>query len=101
MTPERWRTVKDVFHQASSLPPELRPALLDRKCASDPALRADIESLLATLESNGDALERSALDHAGIAPHSAAAAPARDSRPLLWAVAGLIIVAIAAALLLR
>jgi WD40 repeat protein len=39
--------VQDLFDQAVALPPERRPAFLETVCAGDPALRAEVESLLA------------------------------------------------------
>jgi tetratricopeptide (TPR) repeat protein/predicted Ser/Thr protein kinase len=46
MDPERWQKVKEVFHAALELRPEERPAYLDRKCAEDSELRAEVERLL-------------------------------------------------------
>jgi len=46
MTAENWERVKEVLHQAMQLPPEQRSQLLDETCASDPVLRAEVESLL-------------------------------------------------------
>jgi serine/threonine protein kinase/Tol biopolymer transport system component len=46
MTPERWQTLSNVLYQALQLAPEDRPAFLDRACASDSALRQELESLL-------------------------------------------------------
>jgi hypothetical protein len=39
--------VKHVFDQVSELPPIERAAFLDRECAGEPQLRAEVESLLA------------------------------------------------------
>lgn len=47
MTPERYQQVKRVFAEASALLPTERAAYLDRKCADDVDLRAEVESLLA------------------------------------------------------
>lgn len=47
MTPERWRQVKAVFHEASESAPADVPGLLDERCGADTALRAEVESLLA------------------------------------------------------
>jgi serine/threonine protein kinase/Tol biopolymer transport system component len=46
MTPERWQTLSNVLYQALELAPGDRPAFLDRACASDTALRQELESLL-------------------------------------------------------
>jgi eukaryotic-like serine/threonine-protein kinase len=48
MTPERWQQIRDVLEKALSLAPEQRSALLDRACASDSALRKEVETLLAS-----------------------------------------------------
>src|SRR5262249_18237404 len=50
MTPQCWRTVKTVFHEATALAPADRAEVLDRACASDPELRAEVERLLAADE---------------------------------------------------
>src|SRR5687768_16787778 len=39
--------VRDLYTEAAELPAEQRCALLDQRCAGDPALRAEVESLLA------------------------------------------------------
>src|SRR5262245_62086732 len=39
--------VQNLFDQAVALPPERREAFLEGACAGDPALRAEVESLLA------------------------------------------------------
>jgi eukaryotic-like serine/threonine-protein kinase len=44
--PERWRRVEDLFHQALGRPPQERAAWLDRECANDLDLRAEVRSLL-------------------------------------------------------
>ncbi|MFZ4575098.1 MAG: serine/threonine protein kinase, partial [Phycisphaerales bacterium] len=43
--------VEDLFHEASALPKAQRGEFLDRHCSADPALRAQVERLLATEES--------------------------------------------------
>ena len=47
MTPERWRTIEGLFHQARERTPAERDAFLARACAHDAALRHEVESLLA------------------------------------------------------
>jgi serine/threonine protein kinase len=47
MTPERWQQVKEVVADAAALPGEERPAWLAARCAGDPELRQEVESLLA------------------------------------------------------
>ena len=46
MTPERWQKLSNVLYQALELAPGDRSAFLDRACASDSALRRELESLL-------------------------------------------------------
>ena len=58
-TPEQWRRVCDVFDAVADLAPGERPAALARHCsdphgAPDPALRAEVEALLAA--DDGDSL---------------------------------------------
>jgi serine/threonine protein kinase/Flp pilus assembly protein TadD len=43
----RWTRLKDVFAEALDLPEADRAAFLDGACAGDPALRAEVEALLA------------------------------------------------------
>ena len=43
----RWNRLEQMFYAALALPHEERAQFLDRECADDPALRAEVESLLA------------------------------------------------------
>jgi eukaryotic-like serine/threonine-protein kinase len=47
MKPEQWQQAREVLADAVELKPEDRPALLDRACSSDHALRREVERLLA------------------------------------------------------
>ncbi len=47
MEPERWRKIEDLFHAALERDESQRPAFLNQACAGDPALRDEVESLLA------------------------------------------------------
>jgi eukaryotic-like serine/threonine-protein kinase len=47
MTPDRWRQITEVFHLARACEATARAALLDDACDGDPALRADVEEMLA------------------------------------------------------
>jgi serine/threonine protein kinase len=47
MTPERWQQVRDLLHGAMQLDPAQREQYLALHCKSDPALREDLDSLLA------------------------------------------------------
>jgi TolB-like protein/Tfp pilus assembly protein PilF len=57
MTPERWSQLKELFRVAAEHEPQQRAAFLDQACASDPALRAEIESLLASHDESGNFIE--------------------------------------------
>ena len=46
MTPDRWQQVKELVQAARTREASERRALLDEACEQDPALRAEIESLL-------------------------------------------------------
>jgi hypothetical protein len=47
MTPEKWRRITEVFHAVLAREPEARDALLDEVCAGDPALRFEVDAMLA------------------------------------------------------
>jgi serine/threonine protein kinase len=48
MTPERWQRVSDIFGAALDRPPHERNAYLAEACRDDTALRAEVETLLAS-----------------------------------------------------
>lgn len=50
MTPERWQQIERVLQIALELEPAERAALLERECAGDPALREEVESLIASAQ---------------------------------------------------
>jgi non-specific serine/threonine protein kinase/serine/threonine-protein kinase len=50
MTPERWRQIKQIFQAAFELPSEARSAYVQEACAGDAELRAEVESLLLSVE---------------------------------------------------
>ena len=50
MTPERWQQVKRLLESALERGPAERAALLDDACKDDPALRGEVESLIASHE---------------------------------------------------
>ncbi|MCL4785120.1 MAG: protein kinase, partial [Bryobacterales bacterium] len=47
MLAERWRQIESVFNAAHETTAEARVRFLDKACSSDPALRREVESLLA------------------------------------------------------
>jgi eukaryotic-like serine/threonine-protein kinase len=44
--PTRWELVQSLFHGAAALPPDQRQEMLDRECAQDPTLLAEVMELL-------------------------------------------------------
>lgn len=50
MTKERWELIKAVFESALKLAPNERAAFLERSCAGDSSLHAEVKSLLSGLE---------------------------------------------------
>jgi serine/threonine protein kinase len=48
MTPERWQQIRGVLEKALELTPGQRSAFLDGACLSDPSLRQEVETLLAS-----------------------------------------------------
>ena len=51
LTPQRWQKIKELFSLALEREPEQRAALLDEVCEGDEALRTEVESLLASAQS--------------------------------------------------
>jgi len=47
LTPERWAQIEELFHNAANCDPAVRTGLLDNACVNDPALRKEVEALLA------------------------------------------------------
>jgi eukaryotic-like serine/threonine-protein kinase len=48
MTPERWQQIRDVLENALDLAPNERSDFLAQACSSDPSLRQEVETLLAS-----------------------------------------------------
>jgi eukaryotic-like serine/threonine-protein kinase len=57
MTPERWRQLKQIFQSALERNPAERSEFLNQACADDPALRSEVESLIASHDQAGDSFE--------------------------------------------
>ena len=53
MTPAEWHEVKDILAEALELPAGRRAELLDRRCGGNPALRREVEALLAASDADG------------------------------------------------
>ena len=64
MDPERWRRVQELLEEAAGLEGPERDALLAGRCSGDPALRAEVESLLEA-RSEGDEFFRRLSDRMG------------------------------------
>ncbi len=60
MDPERWLRVKQMFEAAVEQDPARRAAFLDEACSGDPALRTEVEALLAGHEDEDGFLEKPA-----------------------------------------
>jgi serine/threonine-protein kinase len=58
---ERWQKVKDILYAALEMDSAERSSFLDEKCRNEPALRAEIESLLAA-DDSGKRLESPAVE---------------------------------------
>ena len=57
MSADRWQRIKALFARALEAPSAERAALLEREARGDPALRQEVESLLAAHEQSGSALD--------------------------------------------
>jgi non-specific serine/threonine protein kinase/serine/threonine-protein kinase len=65
MSNARFLRCEELFHEAAALAETERAAFLQRSCAEDPALRADVERLLAAHERAGDFISTPAIAAAG------------------------------------
>jgi serine/threonine protein kinase len=79
--PDRWQRIAPLLERALDLPPPERGPFLDRTCAGDPALRAEIEELLRADSEAGGFLD-APVDLSVVAPwpadDAAAAGPHAD-----------------------
>jgi eukaryotic-like serine/threonine-protein kinase len=64
MTPQRWKDVKELFHAALERDADERGAFLANACADDHALRAEIESLIASYQQTGQFIDSPAYEQA-------------------------------------
>jgi uncharacterized protein DUF4384 len=64
ISPERWREIKPLLESALELKADDRPAFLDRSCASDEALRREVESFISAHEQAGDFMDKPAFEEA-------------------------------------
>jgi len=56
LDPEAWSRVREIFDEASALPPDERTARVERR-TDDPEIRAEVLSLLASFDADDDFLE--------------------------------------------
>jgi Tol biopolymer transport system component len=61
MTPERWKRIEELYHEARARPPAARASFLADACSDDEAMRRNVESLLADSESDDGFLAEPAL----------------------------------------
>jgi eukaryotic-like serine/threonine-protein kinase len=61
MTPESLEQIEIIYNDVLALPPQERPAFLDRTCGDDPNLRAEIESLLLCDQQGSTCLDKPAM----------------------------------------
>jgi serine/threonine-protein kinase len=66
MKPERWRQIDRIFEGGLELRAEERAAFLDRECAGDGELRAEVESLLAAHDQEDGFMQRPAAADAAL-----------------------------------
>ena len=57
ITPIKWERIQQIFEEASQLPRSRRREWVSEACAGDRMLNIQVESLLLSLEENGDGLE--------------------------------------------
>ena len=57
MTPERWKKLDALFHEAVELHGDERSAHLARVCAGDQQLRVEVERLLSAYEQEGSFID--------------------------------------------
>ena len=62
MTPERWQQIEELFHSVAARPAVERTAFLDRACAGDEELRAEVERLLASHDEAGSFIKAPAFE---------------------------------------
>ena len=65
MAATRWERLNEVFHAVVALRPEERDEFLARACAGDPALRGEVERLVAAHGRAGGFIETPAIASAG------------------------------------
>jgi serine/threonine protein kinase len=82
MTPERWSKIKEIVGAALECEPGERPALVERACADDEALRSEVESLIAAYATADEMLPQSWAPAGGEAEAQVCIGPYRLEREL-------------------
>src|SRR5262245_51602069 len=70
MNHERWQEVEALFQAALARAPDARPTFLIESCPTDPALKKEVEKLLASFDAAGSFLETPAADSLGFGGQS-------------------------------
>src|SRR5690606_41541398 len=65
MTPERWRRIESLFHEAADLPADRRASYIEEECRGDAGLARNVEVLLAA-DADPAALLESAADRSAL-----------------------------------
>jgi len=65
MTPERWRRIESLFHEAADLPADRRASYIEEECRGDAELARNVEVLLAA-DADPAALLESAADRSAL-----------------------------------
>ena len=73
MDPERWRRIGELFHDALECGADERARFLDDACRGDPALRDEVESLLAHHDDNSAPVVLTPADRSAAEPDDAGA----------------------------
>jgi tetratricopeptide (TPR) repeat protein/tRNA A-37 threonylcarbamoyl transferase component Bud32 len=83
MDPDRWRQITGLFHDVVQQDPHHRPALLDRACGSDLALREQLERLLDAHDRAPDVVGTAAFEYTvqQLTAEAESAAPGRNFGP--------------------
>jgi len=68
MKPKRWEQIDELFHAALAMEPAVRAKFLRAACNEDPALRSEVEALLAADRSAGNFLENGVDGAKGLEP---------------------------------
>lgn len=57
MSPDRWKQIEDLFHEAAELPPSERNGFVATRAVGDAMLESEVAKLLASLDDAGEFIE--------------------------------------------